>query len=185
LTRPGPHSQVDVDCRAGGRPSSAPQLREAPVFSERTSVGLDVHARSIVACGLDTVSGQSAQRRLVPSAPAVLDWLRELPAPVAVAYEAGPTGFGLARQLTAAGVRCVVAALSKLHRPGGDRVKTDLLTELRRGSGCSARQVLIGMSTFSGRDGRRGRGAGSVPVGGCSAWVVGGHRGSVRAVSAR
>src|SRR5664279_976514 len=41
------------------------------------------------------------------------------------AYEAGPTGFGLARQLTAAGIRCVVAAPSKLQRPPGDRVKTD------------------------------------------------------------
>jgi len=27
------------------------------VFTERTSVGLDVHARSIMGCGLDTVSG--------------------------------------------------------------------------------------------------------------------------------
>ena len=74
---------------------------------------------------LDTVTGQVVQRRLVPSAEAVLDWLRELPAPVAVAYEAGPTGFGLARQLTAAGVRCVVAAPSKLQRPAADRIKTD------------------------------------------------------------
>jgi transposase len=65
------------------------------------------------------------RRRLVPSAGAVLDWLRELSGPVAVAYEAGPTGFGLARQLTAAGVRCVVAAPSKLQRPAGDRIKTD------------------------------------------------------------
>lgn len=42
-----------------------------------------------------------------------------------VAYEAGPTGFGLYRELTAAGIRCVVAAPSKLQRPCGDRVKTD------------------------------------------------------------
>jgi transposase len=104
---------------------SAPHLREAPVFVERTSVGLDVHARSIVGCGLDTVTGRTAQRRLVPSAQAVLDWLGELAGPVAVAYEAGPTGFGLARQLRAAGVRCVVAAPSKLQRPAADRVKTD------------------------------------------------------------
>ncbi|HEY3750410.1 MAG TPA: IS110 family transposase [Pseudonocardiaceae bacterium] len=95
------------------------------MFIERTSVGLDVHARSIVACGLDTATGQVMRRRLVPSAQAVLDWLRELPGPVAVAYEAGPTGFGLARQLTVAGVRCVVAAPSKLQRPAGDRIKTD------------------------------------------------------------
>ena len=45
--------------------------------------------------------------------------------PGAVTYEAGPTGFGLARFLTAAGVRCLVAAPSKLQRPSGDRVKTD------------------------------------------------------------
>jgi transposase len=42
-----------------------------------------------------------------------------------VTYETGPTGFGLARALDAAGVRCVVAAPSKLQRPSGDRVKTD------------------------------------------------------------
>ena len=56
---------------------------------------------------------------------AVLAWLGELAAPAAVAYEAGPTGFDLARQLKAAGVRCVVAAPSKLQRPAADRVKTD------------------------------------------------------------
>lgn len=95
------------------------------MFIERTSVGLDVHARSVMACGVDTVTGQVVRRRLVPSAEAVLDWLRELPGPVAVAYEAGPTGFGLARQLTGAGVRCVVAAPSKLQRPAADRIKTD------------------------------------------------------------
>ena len=95
------------------------------MFTERTSVGLDVHARSIVACGLDTVTGQETRRRLVPAADAVLAWLQELSGPVAVAYEAGPTGFDLARQLTAAGVRCVVAAPSKLQRPAADRVKTD------------------------------------------------------------
>jgi transposase len=44
---------------------------------------------------------------------------------VAVTYEAGPTGFGLSRALNSAGIRCVVAAPSKLQRPSGDRVKTD------------------------------------------------------------
>jgi hypothetical protein len=77
-------------------------LREAPVFSERTSVGLDVHARSIVGCGLDTVSGAVTRRRLTPTIEGMSAWLAELPTPVAVAYEAGPTGFGLARQLLTA-----------------------------------------------------------------------------------
>ena len=44
---------------------------------------------------------------------------------MAVTYEAGPTGFGLHRHLSAAGVRCLVAAPSKLQKPSGDRVKTD------------------------------------------------------------
>lgn len=42
-----------------------------------------------------------------------------------VTYEAGATGFRLARFLTGHGVRCVVAAPSKLQRPSGDRVETD------------------------------------------------------------
>ena len=46
--------------------------------------------------------------------------------PVSVTYEAGPTGFGLARFLVAAGVDCQVAAPSKLQRPSEDRVKTDV-----------------------------------------------------------
>ena len=45
--------------------------------------------------------------------------------PSAVVYEAGPTGFGLARAFTTAGIRCEVAAPSKIQRPAGDRVKTD------------------------------------------------------------
>ncbi|MFF3879468.1 IS110 family transposase, partial [Streptomyces sp. NPDC001978] len=55
----------------------------------------------------------------------ILAWVHRLPGPVAVAYEAGPTGFGLARALDRDGVRCVVVAPSKMERPAGDRVKTD------------------------------------------------------------
>lgn len=92
---------------------------------ERTSVGLDVHARSVSAAAIDGVTGELIKQRLVPDQRVVLDWVRGLPGPVAVAYEAGPTGFGLARALTAAGIRCEVAAPSKINRPSGDRVKTD------------------------------------------------------------
>ncbi len=95
------------------------------MFIERTSVGLDVHARSVVACGIDTVTGELIRARLTPQHAEILGWLGRLPAPVAVAYEAGPTGFGLARALGAAGVRCEVLAPSKLARPAGERVKTD------------------------------------------------------------
>jgi transposase len=95
------------------------------VFTERTSVGLDVHARSVVAAAIDGVTGELIQARLTPSHGHVRSWLDGLPGPVAVAYEAGPTGFGLARFLSAAGIRCEVLAPSKLQRPSGDRVKTD------------------------------------------------------------
>ncbi len=93
--------------------------------SERTSVGLDVHARSVVAAAIDGQTGELSRARLTPSTEEITAWIGRLDGPVAVAYEAGPTGFGLYRALTAAGVRCVVAAPSKLQRPSGDRVKTD------------------------------------------------------------
>jgi transposase len=95
------------------------------MLSERTTVGLDVHARSVVAEAVDWDSGEVFTRRLVQANEVVLDWVRGLPGPVAVTYEAGPTGFGLARALTGAGIRTVVVAPSKLERPPGDRVKTD------------------------------------------------------------
>lgn len=95
------------------------------MFTERTSVGLDVHARSVAAAAIDSVTGELVQATLTPDYGDVRGWLDRLAGPVAVAYEAGPTGFGLYRHLQAAGVRCEVAAPSKLQRPAGDRVKTD------------------------------------------------------------
>jgi transposase len=88
-------------------------------------VGLDVHARSVAAAAIDGVTGELVQARLTPSHEQIQAWLAGLPGPVAVAYEAGPTGFGLYRALTAGGIRCEVVAPSKLQRPSGDRVKTD------------------------------------------------------------
>jgi transposase len=95
------------------------------VLVERTSVGLDVHARSVAAAAIDGMTGELRQARLTPSHDHIRCWIEQFGGPVAVAYEAGPTGFGLYRSLTAAGVRCVVAAPSKIQRPSGDRVKTD------------------------------------------------------------
>jgi transposase len=102
-----------------------PQLREASVERNRTFVGLDVHALSVVGHALDGVTGEVWQRKLTPDLGEALKWVKGLPGPVAVTYEAGPTGFGLARFLREHGISCVVAAPSKLQRPSGDRVKTD------------------------------------------------------------
>ncbi len=95
------------------------------MFTERTSVGLDVHARSVAAAAIDGVTGELFQTKLTPSFEHIRSWVQDLPGPVAVTYEAGPTGFDLYRSLTAAGIRCAVAAPSKLQKPSGERVKTD------------------------------------------------------------
>ena len=95
---------------------------------ERTFVGLDGHAWSVTGHGLDAVIGEVWQRRLTPDPSDVEGWLRTLPQPVVVTYQAGPTGFGLARHLRSAGFRCPVAAPSKLQRPWGDRVRPTPVT---------------------------------------------------------
>ena len=79
------------------------------MFTERTSVGLDVHARSVAAAAIDGVTGELFQTRLTPAPEHITSWIGDLPGPVAVAYEAGPTGFGLSRSLNAAGIRCEVS----------------------------------------------------------------------------
>src|SRR6478609_4385926 len=122
---PGPRSRNLVGYRTRSRARPIHMCEEAPVFSERTSVGLDVHARSVSAAAIDGLTGEVIKARLRPVHEEVRGWVAGLPGPCAVTYEAGPTGFGLARALTDAGVRCEVAASSKLQRPAGDRVKTD------------------------------------------------------------
>ncbi|WP_320783588.1 IS110 family transposase [Streptomyces sp. CRN 30] len=101
------------------------------MFYERTAVGLDVHSRSVVAHAVDWETGEVFRSRLVPQHPEILRWVQQLPGPAAVAYEAGPHGFGLARALEEARVRCVVVAPSKVERPPGDKVKTDKRDALR------------------------------------------------------
>ena len=91
----------------------------------RTLVGLDVHAAKIVAAILDPDSGELREARFGGETAAVLELCSSLPEPVRAAYEAGPTGYGLARQLERAGVECVVAAPGKIPRAPTDRIKTD------------------------------------------------------------
>ncbi len=91
---------------------------------EGSWVGLDVHARSVVAGVIDRVSGEVRSLRVPPGDAETVAWLETLPAPVRVVYEAGPTGYGLARACAGAGISCVVAAPSRI-RAAADRVKTD------------------------------------------------------------
>ena len=91
----------------------------------RTFAGLDVHAAKVVACVVDAGSGELRTRRLGGSTEEVVEFCVGLAAPARVTFEAGPTGFGLARALVAVGVDCLVAAPGKIARPAQDRVKTD------------------------------------------------------------
>jgi transposase len=61
---------------------------------KRTFIGLDVHARSVVACALDDVTGELNKARLVPDNETVLAWLQQLAGPVAVVYEAARLALG-------------------------------------------------------------------------------------------
>jgi transposase len=91
----------------------------------RCWAGLDVHAAKVVAALVEAESGELSFRRLPGSTSEVVRFCGGLPAPVSVAFEAGPTGFGLARELEACGVRCLVAAPGKIARAPQDRIKTD------------------------------------------------------------
>ncbi len=88
-------------------------------------VGLDVHASQTHAAIFDTVTGElrGVKLRMAPSA--VVEFLATLPGPVRAVYEAGPTGFGLARVAGERGIDVRVVAAGKVPRASGDRVKTD------------------------------------------------------------
>src|ERR1035437_4115992 len=91
----------------------------------RTLVGLDVHAAKIVAAVLDADTGELQWFAMNGENARAAAFCAGLPRPVRVAYEAGPTGYVLARELAKRGVECVIAAPSKIPRATGDKVKTD------------------------------------------------------------
>ncbi|HWH38657.1 MAG TPA: IS110 family transposase [Usitatibacter sp.] len=108
-------------------------------------VGLDVHKESTAISVAD--SGRGAPRfvgTVGSELRQILKALRPLGAAagVMVAYEAGPCGFGLARQLRSEGYHCDVIAVAKTPRRPGDRVKTD-----RRDSLALARYLRAGELT--------------------------------------
>lgn len=91
----------------------------------KTFVGLDVHAAKTVAVTVDRESGELCSRRLSGRTGEIVKFCADLQGPTKVAYEAGPTGFTLARALGNVGIECVIAAPGKIERPSQGRVKTD------------------------------------------------------------
>ena len=108
-----------------------------------TWVGLDVHARSTHGAAIHSLTGELERVRFGSGTEAVTTWLSALPRPVSAVYEAGPTGFALARAAEAAGVRVQVVAPGKTPRAPADRVKTD-----RKDAELLARLLLAGQLTM-------------------------------------
>ena len=68
--------------------------------------GLDVHARKTAAAAVQSgLAVRCSGPSLSGSPVAAIEWLQTLPGPVRAVYEAGPTGFGLARQAGRRGSR--------------------------------------------------------------------------------
>jgi transposase len=88
-------------------------------------VGLDVHARESTFAVFDQDSGEVITKRVVGRPHELLGWLRAVERPARMVYEAGPTGYGLARRARAEGIELDVCAPGKTERPAFDRVKTD------------------------------------------------------------
>jgi transposase len=83
--------------------------------------GLDVHARKTAAAAVQLGSGEIFKAQLSGSSAAAIEWLCSLPGEVRAVYEAGPTGFVLARAARAAGVELMVCAPGAIPRQPGDR----------------------------------------------------------------
>lgn len=97
-------------------------------------VGLDVHADSIsVAIAEEGREEALFLGRLPNDLSRLLRVFDRVGARCSLrcAYEAGPTGYGLQRALSAAGIECQVIAPSKTPRGSGERVKTDRRDALR------------------------------------------------------
>jgi transposase len=91
-------------------------------------VGLDVHKNTTSVAVADAAGGEPRYLGVIGSDDASIRKLvRKLGAAksLCIAYEAGPTGYGLHRLLATLGCKVMVVAPSLIPRRAGDRVKTD------------------------------------------------------------
>jgi transposase len=94
-------------------------------------VGLDVHARETTIAIFDQSTGEVSVKRMVGRPHQVLAFLRLVALPARMVYEAGPTGYGLARRARAEGIEMMVCAPGRTDRAPSDRVKTDKRDAIR------------------------------------------------------
>ena len=94
-------------------------------------VGLDVHARETACALLDQATGEVETRKVSGRPEATLAWLEGLERPFVAVYEAGPTGYGLARAAAARGLEVRVCSPGGTPKRPNDRIKTDTRDALR------------------------------------------------------
>jgi transposase len=94
-------------------------------------VGLDVHVRQTHAAILHLDSGELAVSVLRMAPVEVVGVLERLGSGVVACYEAGATGFELARAARARGIDVRVVAPGSIPKGSGDRVKTDRRDAIR------------------------------------------------------
>ncbi len=87
------------------------------------TVGLDVHARSVRLAALR--DDELLEERTLPYDHTAIERAIGRWPGARACYEAGPTGYGLQRHLSAAGIECSVVAPALVPKRPGDRVKTD------------------------------------------------------------
>lgn len=88
-------------------------------------VGLDVHANQTHMFSLDLASGEFVRKRIEGPPTESLPHLQALGPGLIAVYEAGPTGFGLARAGAELGLDVRIAAPGLIPKAPTDRVKTD------------------------------------------------------------
>jgi transposase len=100
-------------------------------FRRMVRVGLDVHATQTHVAVLDPATGELSTRRLQGPPTVAVEYVASLGAGATAVYEAGPTGFGLARAAEQRGVDLRVVSPGQLPRSPSDRVKTDRRDAIR------------------------------------------------------
>ena len=106
-------------------------------------VGLDVHAHESTIAVFDQRTGELTTSRLVGRPHELLERLMDVPVPARMVYEAGPTGYGLARRARAVGIEMAVCAPGRSDRAPSDRIKTDKRDAIRLARRLAAGELTI------------------------------------------